>query len=153
MRIITGGQSGADLGGNRFAEKHAVPHVINTHIGFKPVYGEIPFGFKVNIVSNKRGREGLNERTRYNVMQSDATLILVSGDTIHSPGSRLTLTTCSLYRKPRMVLNYQKETDGDVFRFLQKENVGVLNIAGQRDLDEDLVVAFLEREILWQLTW
>lgn len=151
MIIITGGQSGADLGGNRFAEKHGIQNCINTHIGFKPVYGEIPYGIKVNIVSQKRGREGLNERTRYNVMQSDATLILVSGDVIHSPGSNLTFTTCQLYRKPRKILNYQKES-GEVAAFLKAEHVRILNIAGQRDLDEDLVIAYLEREILWQLT-
>jgi hypothetical protein len=127
--IISGGQSGADLGGLLAAE------ALGIETG-----GEAPLGFRT-----ERGREmtlqsrfGLHEgvslnyslRTMNNVVNSDATLIVATD--FNSKGTLQTIAFCNRFNKPIFLL----PTDAVAFEkslrgFVQ--NIEVLNVAGNRE--------------------
>jgi hypothetical protein len=127
--IISGGQSGADLGGLLAAE------VLGIETG-----GEAPLGFRT-----ERGREltlrsrfGLHEgqsrnysfRTMNNVINSDATLIVATD--FASKGTRQTIEYCNQFNKPIFLLPveavaFEKSLRGFV------QNIEVLNVAGNRE--------------------
>jgi hypothetical protein len=127
--IISGGQSGADLGGLLAAE------VLGIKTG-----GEAPLGFRT-----ERGRQmilqsryGLHEgqsrgyafRTMNNVINSDATLIVATD--FNSKGTVQTINYCTQFNKPIFLLHVGSILlKKSLRRFVQ--NIEVLNIAGNRE--------------------
>ena len=127
--IISGGQSGADLGGLLAAE------VLGIKTG-----GEAPLGFRT-----ERGRQmilqsryGLHEgqshgyafRTMNNVINSDATLIVATD--FNSKGTVQTYNYCSQFNKPVFLLPaYALDFRGPLREFVQ--SIEVLNVAGNRE--------------------
>mgnify|MGYP003649940472 CR=1 FL=1 len=127
--IISGGQSGADLGGLLAAE------ALGIETG-----GEAPLGFRT-----ERGRDtllrtrfGLHEgqsrnysfRTMNNVINSDATLIVATD--FESKGTRQTIEYCIRFNKPVFFLPTGLILFEKSFRrFVQ--NIEVLNVAGNRE--------------------
>lgn len=108
FKIISGGQSGADLGGILFALIYKIEHEVNTHRGFKPIRGKIPDNVKVNYVTNKLGVPGLIYRTEYNVKNSDITLIFIQKELNKTKGSRLTARYCLENGKPHIIIKVLK---------------------------------------------
>lgn len=84
-KIISGGQSGGDIGGLIFADKYGIDNEANIFRGFKSIRGEsYPNSTKVNYVCEDFKSVGgigyiakLRCRTLYNVMNSNLTLIFV----------------------------------------------------------------------------
>jgi hypothetical protein len=128
--IISGGQSGADLGGLLAAE------ALGIETG-----GEAPLGFRT-----EQGRQmllqyrfGLHEgvslnysfRTMNNVVNSDATLIVATD--FDSKGTVQTIKYCNQFNKPFLLLpvNAQGFFPPSLREFVQ--NIEVLNIAGNRE--------------------
>ncbi|MDP2736089.1 MAG: putative molybdenum carrier protein, partial [bacterium] len=98
VKIITGGQSGADLAGNVFAREIGIETEINSFAGFRPVRKEdwdLYRSFKRNnVVTTSNYIYGLRKRTVYNVIHSDATLIFVRRGLETKGGSFLTRGIC-----------------------------------------------------------
>jgi hypothetical protein len=129
-KIISGGQTGADQGGLQAAAELGIP-----------TGGKMPKGFRT-----ERGPQcglgplyGLEElasheyapRTRYNVVDSDATVIFGK---VSSPGSRTTRKMCIDSKKPYLVIEDCKETSLRLFtEFLAMYKVKILNVAGNRE--------------------
>ena len=173
FEIISGGQSGADLGGILFAKIYKIEHEVNTHKGFKPIMGKIPDDVKVNYVTNKIGVPGLRYRTEYNVKNSDITLIFIQKDLNKTKGSRLTAKFCQFYNKPFIIIKVLKNIIGggedeytieyidknkdkkiiqldDILNYLEslkkeKDNKFIINIAGERYWNENKIVRILEK--------
>lgn len=161
VKFISGGQSGADLAGNRFAKKHGFETEINAEHNYKPLYEEVPKDIKINIVSSKIGSSGgWVERRKYNVVHSDLTLILLDKPISKTKGSKGTATDCQrylknyayvdIYKKTGVYQCYTIESHGVIagvscLRLIMDDlNPEVINIAGQRDLDEKDAIRFLE---------
>jgi hypothetical protein len=71
-------------------------------------------------------------RTRKNVIDSDATLILCRGPL--SGGTELTARLAEHHGRPCLVVDLDRESDVDVVRgWLVAQRVGVLNVAGPRE--------------------
>lgn len=139
-KIISGGQRGADVSGNFFALNHNIPTEANINAGFKIAHAMIP----VNVVSQKTGTAGLVERRRYNISNSDITIVLIRGFSPHTPGSVGTVNDCFHAEKPFIILNVldtKASAENLELRF-PKDPVCV-NIAGQRDLSEGDTLMFL----------
>jgi hypothetical protein len=127
--IISGGQSGADLGGLLAAE------ALGIETG-----GEAPLGFRT-----EQGRQmllqyrfGLHEgvslnysfRTMNNVINSDATLIVATD--FDSKGTVQTIKYCNQFNKPIFLLPANAlGFRGSLREFVQ--NIEVLNVAGNRE--------------------
>ncbi len=165
MKIITGGQSGADLAGNRFAKKHGFNTEINAEQNYKPLYDDVPEDIKINVVSLKDGPSGgWIERRRYNVTHSDFTLILLNKAISKTKGSRGTVTDCQKFIKNYAYIDIYKKRGicqcysirdhrvvigaSSLRQIMEDLNPSVINIAGQRDLNEKDAIRFLEEIFL-----
>lgn len=71
-------------------------------------------------------------RTRQNVVDSDATLILHSGSV--GGGTRLTKKMCQQASKPCLMISIdENDLQDQLFRWLQDQRPEVLNVAGSRE--------------------
>ncbi len=149
-KIITGGQSGADLAGWYAAKAHglptggAMPRGFLTEDGPRPDYATL-YG-AVELES-----DDYKSRTRRNVADSDGTLWL--GD-YHSPGGRATLDACRLMGKPFLIVQDGVTTPGEVRDWVVERGIRTLNVAGVQECSSpgigDRVERFLGR-VLRQL--
>jgi hypothetical protein len=130
-RIVSGGQTGVDRGaldaalaadfecggwvpGDRMAEDGVIPERY-------PLVA-LPYG-------------NYQQRSRLNVVDSDATAILYEGNL--SGGTRLTRDLCDLLNRPCILISASETPDpiaaGEaVLRFIEDNNIETLNVAGPR---------------------
>lgn len=172
LKIISGGQAGADLGGIFFAKKHNIENEINTHLNFRPVRGRsIPTGVKINYITNLDGIDGLKYRTKYNVKNSDISLIFIMRLLENTRGSKLTANYCVKLKKPYILI--REYSNGKLecsyfnpvkfginhknFLTISEEKikemidvVNIVNVAGERLWDEQKIVGLLERLLFWR---
>ncbi len=131
-KIVSGGQSGVDraaldaaLAGG-FACGGWAPK------GRRAEDGVIPARYPLD----ECGVGGFDERTRLNVRDSDATLILTRGkdSAALGGGTGLTLAWASKLSRPSLVVDLAQPVDPDgVADWLQGSGVLVLNVAGPRE--------------------
>ena len=133
-KVISGGQCGADRGGIEAAYKLGVETGGWAPRGWKTAEGSAPelakFGLK------EHASDDYQQRTKLNVSESDATLIVASN--LDSAGSRLTLSTCMKKDKPFFIVN---PTAWDKDLCLLKSwclmnRIVTLNVAGNRDYSD-----------------
>src|ERR1035437_3168023 len=123
-KIISGGQTGADIAGLKFARDNGIP-----------TGGSAPKGFMTEAGSNPELRDLYNlgelngnymDRTIQNVMDADGTVIFAEKMT---DGSRLTLDICIKEKKPYL-LNPTRE---EFIAWISDNDIRILNIAGNRE--------------------
>ena len=143
MKIISGGQTGVDQGALDFALKHGwacggwCPH------GRRCETGRIPGRYPV--VEVEAG--DYNERTRRNIQDADATLVLTQNGYMEE-GTELTLSWCEEYGRPYYHFDIafmgliQGEDVAGLSGWLQDIPVDVLNVAGNRESNSPGIQAF-----------
>lgn len=163
-KVISGGQTGADQGGliaaklRNLATGGTAPANFMTSSGPEPTLGTL-YGLIA--------RGTLQSRTKQNIVNSDATLVL-SNDMV-SPGTRLTRNTCKTLGKPCFefdtteLMTAYGDTFGDtggvaatlldamcrtICLKLIRLNVGVLNVAGNRERYPTLRTTMLTSQIV-----
>ena len=108
--------------------------------------GRIPQKYTGLVETNS---EDYAERTRLNVVNSDATLVLIRGKL--AGGSKLTADTAIRYQKPLLHLDLSplrlKEITPPLNEWLEEFQPGILNIAGPR-ASEDPEIYDLAYELL-----
>lgn len=124
-KIISGGQTGADVAGLEAGR------ILKLETG-----GTAPNGFRTETGSNPALKElyGLIEHENYNyrsrtienVKNSDATIWFGNES---SPGGKLTINSCKKFGKP-YIINPTKEA---FIRWINWNNIVVLNVAGNRE--------------------
>lgn len=132
IKVISGGQTGADEGGLEAA-----------YLCGLPTGGHAPRGYRTQIGNNPlllRDKYGLEEhpsdkyppRTKSNVQNADITVIF--GDHT-SAGCKLTIRFCKELQKPYAVVNHFSEEEyADVVDNIKSIGTDiVLNIAGNRE--------------------
>ena len=73
-----------------------------------------------------------SQRTKWNVRDSDGTLILYRNDL--SGGTSLTVKLATQYRKPHLILDLSQHPSPTTFlRWSQKNPIEILNVAGPRE--------------------
>lgn len=129
-KIISGGQTGADQGGLEAAvglgleTGGKVPQGFRTELGPKPELASL-YGL-VELASDE-----YPPRTRYNVIDSDGTVIF---GRVSEPGSRMTKEMCKQNDKPWLVVEDFSETYMRLFgEFLAMYSIKTLNVAGNRE--------------------
>jgi len=148
MKIISGGQTGADLAGLKVAKKLG----FDTG-GWAPKYWLTSKGPQkkllesFNLVESTRAYKG---RTAENVRDSNATIRLaVSFDT---PGERCTMDAINSYKKPWLDINLLKPLGlRDALDFLVLVRPAILNIAGNTEGTNNYKVEELVTEYLMLL--
>ena len=132
-KIRSGGQSGADRGAFDAARDLGVPIVgwcpkggwaedFPSPPGLLALYPEL----------EETPSSEVNQRTEWNVRDSDATLILVANGEIASPGTLLTKDTALALGKPLLIAEPRESEK--IYGWLKTLGQGiVLNIAGPRE--------------------
>jgi hypothetical protein len=144
VKIISGGQTGADRAGLDAAMEAGIPVGGYCPKGRLAEDGTVPD--KYPLIELTKG--GYPARTERNVVESDGTLILNVGKL--SGGTRLTQDCTRKHGKPCLVvqLDHEPET-APVLKWVKEHSIHVLNIAGPRESKHpglhDIAVAFLRR--------
>jgi tetratricopeptide (TPR) repeat protein len=127
-KIISGGQTGADRSALDFAISHGIPHG-----GWCPharVGEDGTIHTRYNLTETPSS--GYQERTEWNVRDSDATVIFSSTETL-TGGTLRTAECAKSHRKPCLLLQRGSDPAQDAAKllaFIQANNVKVLNVAG-----------------------
>lgn len=130
-KIISGGQTGADIAGLQAAKKlglstgGTMPKGFRTEEGNKPNYKQL-----YNVVENEYF--SYVYRTEENVLNSDGTLIF---GTVNSAGTKLTVRLCNVHNKPFYIVTYPEKSlhKLNVYDWVEHSKIKTLNIAGNRE--------------------
>ncbi|WP_445354583.1 YpsA SLOG family protein [Microbulbifer sp. EKSA008] len=130
-KIISGGQTGADTGGLLAVQRLGIATGGTAPQGYWTEIGDRPdFLKRLGLVENTS--PDLEERTRENIRNSDATVIFTTNPS--SDGTLFTIEFCQASGKPHLVVN---PTDADrvqlVRDFILKNRPQTLNVAGNRE--------------------
>lgn len=128
-KIISGGQTGVDRGALDFALEHGLEHGGFCPQGRRAEDGVIP---RIYELTSTRST-GYPQRTRMNVEEADATLILTP-ERRPTGGTRMTAKMAHLRGTPWLAADPTREEHVDkVAQWLEKTAPGVLNVAGPRE--------------------
>lgn len=126
-RIISGGQTGVDRAALDWAISNAIPHGGWCPRGRIALDGRLPEHYALQ----ESESSGYSQRTRYNVRDADATLILNRGALVG--GSRLTQRIAVRTGRPVFVVDLEedwREQADLVSEWLFANGVKTLNVAG-----------------------
>lgn len=127
-RIVSGGQTGVDRAALDAALGAGIPCGGWCPRGRRAADGVIPQRYPLRETSTSE----YAERTRCNVLDSDATLVLHCGEL--SGGTLLTVRTARELAKPVLVVNLAQSTDcGLAMQWIEAHAVHTLNVAGPRE--------------------
>lgn len=128
---MSGGQTGVDRAALDFAIRCGIDHGGWCPLGRRAEDGPIPMRYRLRETVSS----DYEERTDRNVVDSDATLIIVRDEPL-SGGTKLTLELALQHGRPVLVV---RENDGliagasAVAGFLVRHGVRTLNVAGPRE--------------------
>lgn len=135
LKIISGGQTGADIGGLIAAKAAGIRTGGCAPKGFLTENGPNP-KLRSEYGLHQSDSEKYPKRTVENVSKSDCTIIFGNKDT---RGSSLTISTCSTLNKPCIVIP-TGETEaisvisGFIYKLQEEKNRAlIINIAGNRE--------------------
>jgi hypothetical protein len=145
LKIISGGQTGADRAALDWALERGVPHGGWCPKGRWAEDGTIQSHYRLEETPS----DSVDERTEWNVRDSDGTVILSIGEVL-AGGSKLTLEIARRLNKPVIHL----ARSGSLLNppmllrcFIDQNQITVLNVAGSRVSKESEVGAFV-RQVL-----
>ena len=129
IKVISGGQTGADIGGLRAADERYLPTGGHAPKGFRTERGNDPIlGKHYGLVET--ASESYVPRTKINIQNADITLIF--GDV--TGGTKLTKDFCREVGKPYVIIKDFSEADMIAcFNQLKQYNQVIINIAGNRE--------------------
>ena len=129
-KIISGGQTGADIAGIDAAIDTGFSYGGWLPKGRKTECGPLPENYQMQAMT----RGGYPKRTEQNVKDSDGTVIFTHQKL--NGGSRLTANLAESWGKPWLHINLsqinQREAILILSEWLQKNKIDVLNVAGSR---------------------
>jgi len=137
IKIVSGGQTGADRAALDFAKKNSIKYG-----GWCPKGGwaedfpNSPGLLKYHKNMKETPLEKPEQRTEWNVRDSDATLIISDESLgLNSNGTILTKKIAMELNKPVMIANvYDKQIIENITSWLKRsKNISILNIAGPRE--------------------
>ena len=145
LRIVSGGQTGADRAALDWAIAHQIPHRGWCPKGRSAEDGIIPSRYNLTETPSSE----YSERTQWNVRDSDGTVVFSISEAIFA-GTLLTIELAKKSKKPYIHLCkalIDVDTVNRFQLFLLEFAIVNLNVAGSRASDEPEVYQFV-REIL-----
>jgi len=140
MKIVSGGQTGADRAGLDSAIKNGIPHGGWCPKGRRAEDGPIEAKYQLQETPSTN----YLQRTEWNVRDSDGTVIFSVGKRL-SGGSLKTLELAIKHRKPYLHLSgvFKDNVARKLKKWMQQNNIRVLNVAGPRAFKEPVVAQFV----------
>lgn len=131
LKIVSGGQSGADRAALDWAIQKGIPHGGWCPKGRIAEDGRLDSRYRLQETES----EGYRQRTRQNVVDSDGTLILTTGEL--SGGTLTTQRFAERFGKPYLTIQLDSGNELDrasrMLEWMVAYQIGVLNIAGLRE--------------------
>jgi hypothetical protein len=128
IKIISGGQTGADRAALDFAIKYNIPYGGWLPKGRKTEEGTLPDTYHLQEMPSG----DYSKRTKQNILDSDGTLIVSHG--FLTGGSALTQFLAEKHEKPCLHINLNllsmQEAAWIIHKWIQRHKLKVLNIAG-----------------------
>lgn len=150
MKIISGGQTGADRAALDAAIKLGLPYGGWLPKGRKTEDGPLPLTYKLKELDS----ENYRERTEKNVMDGDGTLIVSFGPL--TGGSALTESLALKHDRPCLILDLElvpvKEAIDALEKWMKKYGIKTLNVAGPRASGEPRIYEAVYK-LLLQINW
>ena len=140
IKIVSGGQTGADRAGLDWAIAHGIPHGGWCPTGRLAEDGTIPAIYQLEEVPDGGS---YRRRTKANVRDSDATLI-ISIEALLTGGSKETVLFAKRLSKPWLHLHPKMAWKDALRDWLSKNQLGTMNIAGPRASREPDVAKFTQ---------
>ena len=145
LKIVSGGQTGADRAALDWAIAHGVPHGGWCPKGRLAEDGSIDARYSLKETPSAR----YIQRTEWNARDADGTVVFSTGEFL-TGGSKRTVELARKHRRP--VLHLSKgggvpAAEVALRRFVEENGIKVLNVAGPRASKEPKVGAFV-REVL-----
>lgn len=133
QKIVSGGQTGADRAALDFAISKRLPYGgWCPRDGWAEDYPEDPGLLEHYPELRSTGYSDVTVRTKWNVRDSDATIIFVGDSSVESPGTSLTVETAKSLNRPYLVT--QPGDPQAIAKFLREQRDDIiLNIAGPRE--------------------
>ena len=151
IKIVSGGQTGADRASLDFAVEDGFDHGGWCPKGRLAEDGPLAECYKLKETASKDYRV----RTEWNVRDSDGTVVFTVGPTLSGSSRRTFELAAKKYKKPVLHLSREggpAEPEKELRRFIQAHGITTLNVAGPRASKEPDVGAFvkqvLERALL-----
>ena len=137
VRIISGGQTGADRAAIDFAIEHNIPYSGWIPRGRKAEDGRLSEKYRLKEMPT----DSYPKRTEMNIQDSDGTLIISHGKL--TGGSALTRELAKRYKKPWIHLDMNKlslsEASDILQAWMKKNQVNNLNVAGPRASKDPMI--------------
>ena len=149
VKLMSGGQTGADRAALDFAIEHEIPHAGWCPAGRLAEDGVIPSRYRLT----ETPESNYSQRTEWNVRDSDGTVVF-SVEPVVAGGTKETTWMAEQLRKPVLHLwrnDGPPSPEQELLRFIRENRVRTLNVAGPRASIEPDVAAFV-REVL-QRAW
>ncbi|GAB4335784.1 MAG: putative molybdenum carrier protein [Desulfobulbaceae bacterium] len=150
MKIISGGQTGADRAALDAAIELGIPHGGWLPRGRKTEDGPLPGRYRLREMRSPRYRD----RTEKNIRESDGTLIVSFGPL--TGGSALTEALALKHDRPCLVIDLElvpaAEAVTALERWLRKHRIAILNVAGPRASGEPRIYDAV-RDLLLAVDW
>jgi hypothetical protein len=141
-KIISGGQTGADIAGLKSAKIHNletggyIPKGFLTLDGNKPEYQQL-----YNLIETKTTYYG--DRTKLNVVNSDCTIWF--GENKTSNGKICTFKNIKKYNKPHLDIDIKDmPKNSDVYLWISQNNFKIINIAGNSETTSNGIQKIVE---------
>jgi len=141
VKIVSGGQTGADRAALDWAIARTLPHGGWCPRGRKAEDGTIAPAYRLTETPG----DSYMQRTEWNVRDSDGTVILSLSRTL-TGGSRRTAELAQQHGKPWLHLSKDASTGNSgerLRRFVQEHHIRVLNVAGPRASTEPDIGEFV----------
>jgi len=142
LKIVSGGQTGADRAALDFAIHHGIAHGGWCPAGRLAEDGPIDACYQLKETPSRDSVQ----RTEWNVRDSDGTVVF-SVATVLTDGSKKTVDFANEHNKPVLCISRQDGSaspEQALLRFIDCHGIKVLNIAGPRASKEPEVAAFVK---------
>lgn len=139
LRVISGGQIGADRAALDWAIQHGIPHGGWCPKGRRAGDGPIPGCYNLNETPGKNYRQ----RTTWNVRDSDATLIVTLEEEL-AGGSLFTAQQAQKLGRPWLHVFPAQDWQQELQRFWSQHQIDTLNVAGSRSASAPGIEAFVQ---------
>jgi hypothetical protein len=140
MKIISGGQKGADLGALLAAKGKNIETGGFIPKGFLTEDGPMPQLKSLGLV--EMPTTAYPPRTKKNIEESDITIIF---SFVKSAGSDLTIKTCKSLNRPYLVITSPDQHNSIelIMDFIYKNDANIINIAGNRESKSNGIQLFV----------
>lgn len=144
MRVVSGGQTGADRGGLEAAIALGLPHGGWCPKGRRAEDGRIPRRFRLRETASAE----YAVRTERNVVASDGTAVFTVGRA--TGGTALTMRIARRHRRPlvRIDLARDRRPAEKLRRWIERHAIVVLNVAGPRESGAPGIEARVKRIVM-----